>query len=169
MIPNSDQMQFLDKNNLKIAFAEPQKVLMIEITDRKFYYIKKHFVELIYDDLVPLYVRFHQEVISDKNVDFGYESSGSRIQTVSSVYIRNDTAIRTSKLDEDLLFLKTYFFYVTNKGKTRTVLNKKELLKCFSSKKGLILNQLEKQKTNFNSIESVRKIIEWINVNGIKD
>jgi len=165
----SDQMQFLDKNNLKIAFAEPQKELMIEITDRKFYYINKHFVELIYDDLVPLYVRVHQEVIGDKNVDFGYGSSGSRIQTVSSVYIRNGTAIRTSELDEDLLFLKTYFFYVTNKGKTRTVLNKMELLKCFSSKKGLILNQLEKQKTNFNSIESVRKIIEWINVNGIKD
>lgn len=165
----SDQMQFLDKNNSKITFAEPQKVLMIEISGRKFYYLKKHFVELIYDDLVPLYVRIHQEVIGDKNVDFGYGSSGSRIQTISSIYTQNGTAIRTSELDEDFLFLKTNIYYVTNKGKTRTVLNKKELLNCFSSKKGLILNQIEKQKTNFNSIESVKKIIAWINENAIKD
>ena len=71
--------------------------------------------------------------------------------------------------NEEITFTKTLIFYVTNSGKTRIVLNQNDLLKCFSSKKELINQELEKQNTKFNSIESVKKIIDWINANGIKD
>jgi len=47
--------------------------------------------------------------------------------------------------------------------------NQINLLKCFSTKKDLIAEEIKKQNVNFTSIDSVKKFIDWINANGIKD
>jgi hypothetical protein len=165
----TDQMQFLGDNNLKLTFAEPQNVLMVEIENRRFFYIMNHFAELISDDPVPLYVRIHQQRIADRSGSFGSGTSGSRIQNVSRLYSVTGREHAFSEVNEEVTFEKNFIFYVTTNGITRIVLNRKDFLKCFSKKKGLIYHQLEKQNTKFDSIESVKKIIDWINANEIRD
>lgn len=163
-----DQMQFLGVDNVIMAIAEPEKVVKITISNHEFYYIRNNCVELISKGAVLLFVRVHHQRIAEKNGAYGGASPATSIQTLSTLYSGDGRVSKLSR-DEEVSYTTTLNYYITNSGKTRVVLNQNDLLKCFSSEKELIKQELDKQNTKFNSTESVKKLVDWMNSNGIKD
>jgi len=46
---------------------------------------------------------------------------------------------------------------------------KYDFLQMFSIQKDLGKQEIEKENCKFTSVESVKKIVDWMNANGIKD
>lgn len=163
-----NQMQFLGTNNEILSLAEPEKVIKVVITNRIFINVKNNFVEFISEGPVFLFLRVHKNRIAEKIGAYGTTGSGSSISTTSSFRV-DDRDINNLSINEKISYHKDLVFYVLNNGIIRVVENQNDLLRCFSSKKELIKQELVSQHTKFNSIESMKKIINWINANGIKD
>ena len=165
----TDQMLYMGADSVVMTFAEPEKVIQVSILNRNFLYVKNYFVELLTDGPVILYSRIHHEKIAEKTGAYGGASPATSIQTVSNLYSVTGRQNKFSGVSEDVSYIKSVIFYVTIDDKTRTVLNQSDFLKCFSSKKEIIKKEIEKQNTKFNSVESVKKLVDWMNVNGIKN
>lgn len=164
-----DEMQFIGDKNEILSFADPSKVVKVVIANRNFLYLKNYFVELIDQGNVSLFSRIHVKRWAEKIGAYGGTSSTSSIESVSSYSSGYGTTTKLSP-NEKVSFQTELIFYVMfNNGKIKMVANKNDLLKCFASNKEIIKQEMERQNTKFNSIESVKKIIGWINANGIKD
>ena len=163
-----DQMQFMDTNNEILYIGEPEKVVKVVIAKRNFIYLKNYFVELLSEGPVSLCLRIHQTRTAVKIGAYGGESPLSSISNLSSVKLSDGNSAPLTA-NEKVRYKSDLFFYIMSNGKTKIVFSQNELLKCFPSNKELLKQELEKQQTKFTSIESVRKIIDWINAKGIKD
>ena|ERR1035437_2495366 len=169
-----DQMQFLGPNNTIMTLTEPEKVVSIDIGDHKFINFKNTFIETISNGPVFLYLRIHVVRTTKKIGAYGTTGIDSGISTVSSFTAfasdkQATTDINNLKSNEKTAQHTDLNFYILNSGKIIKTNNQKDLIKCFSSNKDLIQQELERQHTKFNSIESMKKIIDWINANGIRD
>lgn len=163
-----DQMEFIGTNNEILSLAEPEKVLKVIIDNRNFINIKINFAEIISDGPVFLCQRKHTIRNVEKIGAYGTTGSGSNISTVSSFRV-NERDVNDLMVQEKTKSHTNLIFYVINKRTIREIANQKDLLKCFPSKKELVKQELEKQHTKFSSVESLERIINWINEKGIKD
>ena len=165
---STDQMQFVGTDNVIMNLAEPEKISMVAIGKRNFFYIREFFTELINDGPVSLYLRVHEKRIAQQIGGYGGISPTSSIEAVTSL-TTSDGNSNTLKRNELVDYKTEYVFSVMTKGKIKIVSTQNELLKCFPSHKDLLKQEMDKQNTKLDSIDSVKKIIEWINANGIKD
>jgi hypothetical protein len=164
----TDQMQFMGANNVVMNISEPEKVINVVILNRTFSYLKNYFVEDISNGTVTLSTRLHQQQIAEKNGAYGGSSPATSIQSISSLY-QGDGTVNKLSSNETVSYNKTLTFYITVNGKTKIVFNQNDFLKCFPSKKDVIKQEIDKENCKFSSVESVKKIVEWMNTNGIKD
>jgi len=165
----TNQMLYMGADSVLMTFAEPEKVIQVSISNRNFFYVKNYFVELLTDGPVLLYSRIHNEKIAEKAGAYGGASPATNVQTVSSVSSVTGRVTKMSSVNEDVSYVKSIIFYVTINDKTRIVMSQSDFLKCFPSKKDFIKSEIEKQNTKFNSVESVKKLVDWMNTSGIKD
>ena len=163
-----DQMQFMDVNSQILFIGEPDKVNKLEIGKRSFIYRKGYFVEVLIDGPISLFSRVHIQKDVQKNGAYGSSTATSSIQSLSTMKLSdgNDTKLRPS---EKAIYQKEVFFFVMVNEKSKLILNEKDLLKCFSSNKELLKKEIDKEQTNFKSADSMKKIVEWIIANGIKN
>lgn len=163
-----DEMQFISDKNEILSVADPSQVVLITIGDRKFYYLKNYFFELVADGNILLFSRIHVKRFEEKIGAYGGTSSTSSITSVSSYTSDNGTL---TKLNAGVKFSlqKEVVYYVVVNGKYKLVLTKNDLFKLFPANKDLIKQEMEKQNIQFDSVDSFKKIIDWINVKGIKD
>lgn len=162
----SDQIQFLDVDNKILFIGEPDKVNNVKIGNRTFIYRKNYFMEMLISGPVSLYSRAHLQKLVLKNGAYGSSTATSSIQSLSSMRI-GDGGTTQLTANENAVYDKEIYFYLVIKEKMKVIINEKELLKCFPSKKDLLKQELDKEQTNFKSTESMIKIVEWINANGI--
>jgi len=163
-----DQMQFLGTDELIMTLKEPEKLFKVSVENREFYYINNNFLELISNDPIPLYTRIHHERLAVKIGAYGNAHPASSIESLAT-FDSGDGRFSKLAKDENVTFSPTLIFYITNKGITRSIASPNDLLKCFSSDKELIKKELKQQNTKFNSLESVQKIVDWINSKNIRD
>jgi len=163
-----DQMQFIGAKDVVLNIAEPNKVAMVIIQDRNFIYLKDFFVEQLSDGTVKLYARLHQDQLVEKIGAYGGATAVANIKSLSSVNSGTGNYLEL-KSDEKVTYTKTLTYYVTVNGKTKIVYDQNDFLKCFPSKKDLVKKEIEKENCKFTSVESVKKIVDWMNANGIKD
>ena len=164
----TDQMQFMGANNVVMNISEPEKVINVVILNRTFSYLKNYFVEDISNGTVTLSTRLHQQQIAEKNGAYGGSSPATSIQSISSLY-QGDGTVNKLSSNETVSYNRTLTFYITVNGKTKIVFNQNDFLKCFPSKKDVIKQEIDKENCKFSSVESVKKIVDWMNKNGIKD
>jgi hypothetical protein len=164
----TDQMQFMGANNVVMNISEPEKVINVVILNRTFSYLKNYFVEDISIGTVTLSMRLHQQQIAEKNGAYGGSSPATSIQSISSLY-QGDGTVNKLSSNETVSYNRTLTFYITVNGKTKIVFNQNDFLKCFPSKKDVIKQEIDKENCKFSSVESVKKIVDWMNKNGIKD
>ncbi len=169
-----DQMQFLGPINTIMTLTEPEKVVSIDIGDHKFINFKNTFIETITNGPILLCLRKHVGRTTRKIGAYGTTGIDSGISTISSYTAytsdkQGTTDINSLKSNEKTVQHTDLNFYILNSGEIIKISNQKDLIKCFSSNKDLIRQELERQHTKFNSIESMKKIIDWINANEIID
>jgi hypothetical protein len=148
-----DEMQFISDKNEILSVSDPSAVTLVVIGDRKFYYLKSYFFELVADGNILLFSRIHVKRFEEKIGAYGGTSSTSSITSVSSY---------TSDIG-------TVIYYIAVNGKYKLVLTKNDLFKLFPANKDLIKQEMEKENIKFEVVDSFKKIIDWINAKGIKD
>ena len=161
-------MQFLGDGNTIMSIAKPEDVSKVTILNRSFFYIKNYFVELLTEGPVSLYSRIHQQRNAEKIGAYGGASPSSSIQSVSTFH-SSDGRIDNLTPNEVVNYITSISYYLVYNGKTKLVFNQNDLLKCFPSKKEELKKELDKENTKFNSTDSVKKIVEWMNANGINN
>lgn len=163
-----DEMQFIGTKNEILSFAEPEKVAKVVIANRTFIHVKNFFVEILTEGPVSLCLKVHQKRIAEKIGAYGGTSSTSSIESLTTVKLSDGTMTKLSP-NEKVTFQMESLFYLMYNGKIKLILNQNDLFKYFSSHKELIRQELENQHTKVSSIDSMKKIIEWMNAKGIKD
>ncbi len=161
-----DQMQFLNPDNEILSIAYPEKVSSVSIGNRNFIYINKNFAEFLTTGTVSLCSRVHRTRFVDKIGAYGGVSPSSSITSMASV-IGRDGHVSDLSLNEHITYKTDQVFYILLEGKMKMILNQRDLLKCFPSKKELIRQEIERQQTKFDNADSMKKIIEWIDANKI--
>ena len=61
-----DEMQFISDKNEILSVADPSAVTLVVIGDRKFYYLKNNFFELVADGNILLFSRIHVKRFEEK-------------------------------------------------------------------------------------------------------
>lgn len=163
-----DQMQFIDAKNVIMNIAEPNKVVMVIIQNRTFIYLKDFFVEQLSDGPVNLCTRVHQGQLVEKIGGYGGASAVAKIESLSSIDSENGST-HELKSNDKVTYTKSLTYYLTINGKTKIVFDQNDFLKCFPGHKEVIKQEIAKENCKFSSIESVKKIADWMNANGIKD
>lgn len=163
-----DEMQFISVKNEILSLADPSKVVQVVIGDRKFYYLKNYFFELVAEGNILLYSRIHVKRFEEKVGAYGGSSSTSSITSVSSYTTDNGTLTKLSA-GVKVSLQTEIIYYIALNGKYKLVLAKNDLFKLFPANKDLIKQEMEKQNIQFDSVDSFKKIIDWINTKGIKD
>jgi hypothetical protein len=162
-----DQMQFLGDNKAIMTIANPENVIKVEIAKRTFVFMMNYFAEEIVVGPVSLYVRIHQLRIVKKASGYGGTSSASSVQSVNS-FTGGDKTNGALTNNDDVSYTKDITYYLSIKGKTKVISSLNNLVKSFPSQKDLVQKELNKEDPQFSSIESIKKIIVWINANGIE-
>lgn len=160
-----DEIQFIGPNKEILALAQPEKVAMINIGNRRFMNAKNSFIEILIEGPVSLCLKIHQRRIAEKIGAYGSASGTTSIDTYSS-YKTEGRYVNLSP-NEAVSYKKEYSFYLLQNDKMKLIVAKNDLLKYFSSNKELLKQEMERQYTKFNDIDSIKKIISWINANGI--
>lgn len=163
-----DEMQFITDKNELLSVADPSAVVQVVIGDRNFYYLKNYFFELVSDGNILLFSRIHVKRFEEKIGAYGGTSSTSSITSVSSYTSDNGTLTKLSAGVKVSLQTEVIYYVMVN-GKYKLVLTKNDLFKLFPVNKDLIRQEIDKQNIKFDSVESFKKIIDWINTKGIKD
>jgi hypothetical protein len=163
-----DQMQFMGVNDVVMNIAEPNKVVIVTIQNRNFIYLKDYFVEQLSVGPVMLCTRLHQSQLVEKIGAYGGASAVSSIKSLTSVDSGNGN-YQELKSNDKVTYTKSLTYYVTINGKTKIVYDQNDFLKCFPSKKDLLKQEIDKENCKFSSVESVKKIVDWMNANGIKN
>ena len=164
---STDQMKFIGTTDEIMYLSEPDKVKKVTIANRNFIYIKDFFVEIISEGPVRLCQRIQVKQYTEKYAAYGGTSATSSILSVSSID-RNGVDYKLSSNDK-VTFQQASVFYMMNNGKSRIVLKENDLLKCFPTHKEIIKQEIIKQHTEFSSVDSMRKLINWINANGVEN
>lgn len=163
-----DQMQFIEADKVIMKIAEPEKVVKIIVSNRTFVYLKNYFVEVISEGPVSLYSRIHQQKIVKKASGYGGSSATTSVQSVST-FTGGDRTNGALANNDAISYIKDVTLYLSVKGKTKIITSLNDLVKCFPLKSDLIQKEIVKENTLYNSIESVKKLIDWINSNGIEN
>jgi hypothetical protein len=163
-----DEMQFISDKNEILSVADPSVVVQVAIGDRNFYYLKNYFFELVSDGNILLFSRIHVKRFEEKIGAYGGTSSTSSITSVSS-YTSDFGTLTKLNAGVKVSLQTEVIYYIMVNGKYKLVLNKNDLLKLFTVNKELIKQEMDKQNIKFDSVESFKKIVDWINTKGIKD
>jgi hypothetical protein len=163
-----DEMQFIGPNKEVLSLAEPEKVSMIIIDKRNFINYKNYFIEILSEGSVSLCLRIHQKRFTEKGTAYGGTSSTSSIANYSSINL-NDAYVTKLSINEHYTYHTDFLFYLMRYSKMKLVLNQNDLLKYFSGNKELLKQEMKSQHTKFDSIDSMKKIVEWMNANETKN
>ncbi|NWJ50021.1 MAG: hypothetical protein HXX14_04075 [Bacteroidetes bacterium] len=163
-----NEMQFIGPDKVVLSLAEPDKVAVVNIADRHFINNKNSFVEILVEGTISLCLRVHQKRFAERIGAYGGTSAAASIGGYSS-YTTPEGSMTKLTPHEAVSYQTEYFFYMLHYGKLKLVLGKRDLLRYFSSNAALLKQEIEKEHTNFSDIESMKKIFNWINANGIKD
>ena len=163
-----DQMQFLGPNNVIMELGEPEKVSNVAIAKRNFINYKNNFIEFITNGPVFLGLKIHTSRIAKKVGAYGTSSTSSNITPMSYTRI-NAIDITDLSVTENIKYHTDLSFYVINGKEIKEIKNQNDLLRCFSSNKNQLKQEMKIQNSKFNSITSIKNIMDWINGKGIKD
>jgi hypothetical protein len=163
-----DEMQFINPPDEIMSLASPSKVLKVVIASRTFIYLKNYFVEILTDGNVSLFYRAHVKRFAEKIGAYGGSSATSSIESVAT-YTSTDGSLTRLSGNEKVSYKNELTYYIMQNGKVKILFELNDLLKCFPENKDLIQQEIEKQHANYTDVESVKKIIDWINAKGLKD
>ena len=163
-----DEMQFIGDKNEILSVADPSAVVLVVIGDRKFYYLKNYFFELVADGNILLFARIHVKRFEEKIGAYGGTSSTSSITSVSS-YTSDIGTLTKLNAGVKVSLQTEVVYYAAVNGKYKLVLTKNDLFKLFPANKDLIKQEMDKENIKFEVVDSFKKIIDFINTKGIKD
>ncbi len=161
----SEEMIFEDKGmKLAISKEEKEKVDTVYIAERKFFVLDGCFVELLYRSGYELYAEHRCDVkYPGKPAGYGGTSETTSVSTYSGVY--SGGILYELKLPDDFK-INPYLIYLLKKdGEIKKFYNLKQLNKIFSDRKDRLKEYISSNKTDYNDMESVIRLIRYLEAN----
>lgn len=161
------EVEFIGPANDTLSLSDDKTPLVKEILiDSSVYCFNKDYFEVIAGNSETgrlLKRQVFYEVEREKIGAYGVAAPNSSIQTFGAVGNTGPT-FRNNLVANENLYLKlgVVYFIETKKGEL-VPCDKKNLLKVFSSKKGMINDYLDKNKVNFNNEDDVKGLFKAIN------
>lgn len=161
----SEEMIFEDKGRkLAISKEEKEKVDTIYIEGRKFFVLNGRFVELIYRSMYELYAEHRCDVkYPGKPAGYGGTSETSSVSTYSGVY--SGGILYELKLPDDYKIKPYIIYWLKKDGEISKFVNLKQLNNTFSDRKDRIKEYLSSNKTDYNDMESMIRLIRYLEAN----
>lgn len=158
----SQEMIFDDKGTkLAISQEDMEKVDTVFIGGREFFVLNGHFVELIYRSAYELYAEYRCDVkYPGKPSGYGGTSETSSVSTYSGVY--SGGLLYELKLPDDFKINPYLICWIKKDGEINRFVNLKQLSKIFGDRKGLIEEYVRSNKTDYNDIESLIRLIRYL-------
>jgi len=162
------EVQFIGLANDTLTLSDDKAPLIKFISiDTSIYCFNNDYFEVIAGSTETgrlLKKQVFYEVEREKIGAYGMPASNSAIQTFGAVGSNMGNSWRNNLVANENLYLKLSvgYFIETKKGEI-VPLDKKNLLKVYSSKKGVINDYLEKNSVNFSREEDLKRLFNVIN------
>lgn len=158
----SEEMIFVDKGTkLAISREEKEKVDTVYIEGRIFFVLDGRFLELIYRSEYELYAEHRCDVkYPGKPAGYGGTSETSSISTYSGVY--SGGVLYELKLPDDFRIKPYIIYWLKRDGKINKIINLKQLNRVFNDRKEKIKEYLGINKTDYNDMESMVRLIRYL-------
>ena len=154
----TDQLQFIDYKKDTLTILSPDLLQYVEIDTSTFIY-SNGFLEIIGEySPVTLAVSRKLEVADRQRTGaYGTKTSAASIATISTGYTDN---IRYSPtVYEDLLMKKEANFYMVDENKKAILVNKRNVLNLFSSRKAQLSQYIKQNKPNYKKEKDVKALL----------
>lgn len=155
------EMQFINAGGDTLALADEGTIKYISVDKDSFFYdnVYLQFVDGNSSAKLAKHEKMNLAGIK-KSGAFGTATSGGGIETYSSI----NTGTRTASLTEkkEMIFITKTSFYIGDTYYHFLPATKKNVLRMFG-KKNEIENFIETNKTSFNKVEDLKKLIAFLN------
>lgn len=146
---------FIDKDDEKNEFSDPDMIVSIKVGDRTFRQISDEDVAEVIQAEPLILVQYLGDKRIKKDLTFGGKTETASVDSYSNmVYRTGDDEKNTvvTKIDHQ--------FYLENK-KLKSFSTEKQFLKVFPKHKEELKKYIDKNKVNFNSIDQVVKLCNY--------
>ncbi len=144
---------FIDKDDEKKEFADPDMIVSIKVGDRTFRQLSNEDVAEVIQAEPLILVQYLGETRIKKELSMGGRTETASVDSYSNTYtygVGDDT--------RNIELIKTeYQFYVEHK-RLKRFSTEKQFLKIFSKQKEELKKYIDKNKVDFSSIEQVVKL-----------
>lgn len=154
-----DELQFLSVGGDTLAIAEPYEMMKVKVDSVTYYFDKGYLRELGQKGGYTLALR-ERLIQSDtkKEAAYGTTSGTGAISSLESVRMGNHVFRLETR--REVLFVKRQAFYLGNRYNKFVPANKKGFASVFPEKKDLIDTFIKEQKTDFNILEDLQKLLQ---------
>jgi hypothetical protein len=161
----SEEMIF-EKNGKKLAIGKDELDLVdtVFINERKFFPLNNKFVELIYHSKYDLYAE-HKCSMKEPGRPAAY---GGTTETTSSQSLSSFTAggvVYNLKLPDGYVVKPFIFYWLKENGVLNKFINMKQLMRLFDDRKDIIRAYVKNNKVEFNNMESIVQLINYLETN----
>lgn len=146
---------FIDKDNEKKEFSDPDMIVSIKVGDRTFRQISDEDVAEVIQAEPLILVQYLGDKRIKKDLTFGGKTETASVDSYSNmVYGTGDDEKNTvvTKIDHQ--------FYIENK-KLKSFSTEKQFLKVFPKHKEELKKYIDENKVDFNSIDQVVKLCNY--------
>lgn len=161
---NTITEEMLFKSSGKILAIGKNEIGLVDnvtINDRKFVVVNNKFVEVLYHAFIDFYVEHRCSVIPPgKPAAYGGTSQTSSADSYSS--FSSNGIYHDLKLPDGYTTKPYVYYWIKKDGKLNKILNLKQLMRFYDSKRDLFKNYVDKYNVRYEDTESVAKLVEYL-------
>lgn len=151
-----NKFYFIDKDNEKKDFSDPDMVVSIRIGKRTFCSLPGNEMAEVIQANPKILIRYTGTKKIKKNLTYGGETETASVDSYTNlIYGTGDNTlnIQVDKIEYD--------FYLETDNRLRRFATRKQFLKFFSRQKDELIRYMDENKTDFRSIEQVVQLCNY--------
>lgn len=145
---------FIDKDNEKKEFTDPDMIVSIKMDDRTFRQLSDEDVAEVIQAEPLILVQYLGKTRIKKQLSMGGRTETASVDSYTNTYtygVGDDT--------RNIELIKTeYQFYIEKNKRLKRFSTEKQFLKLYPKQKELLKKYIDENKVDFNSIEQVTKL-----------
>lgn len=150
---------FIDKDEQKKEFSDPDMVISVKVGNRSFLPVQNGGAAEVIQTEPKILVQYKGSTRKTKDIPYGGKTETASVETFS--YLLSGTG--ASALDTENIILSSVDneYHIEKDNRMRQFMNEKQFLKIFSKQKEQLKQYIDENKINFNTIEKVVKLCNY--------
>lgn len=155
-----EAMQFLDEKGDTLALANEETIKYVAIGIDTFYFDEGYLQRVSAFGDIELAAKQKIKFLDEKNIGaYGISTSTHTIDNYNTLRAHHTYSL---KLNKDLVYAKEMKYYFDRGDRVFIIANKKNILKSFSTKKGMIEDYLKQHEIDFNKEDDLKIFFSYL-------